>query len=388
MSSKYVKQQSLLSGYKEKSKRELGRRGRKGLLALVMAVAVGGGSSLILQAPSEAYAAAVGGERMTVSSHPLLIDGVRKMVPTANVKGDTYIGLRSLNDELGLKTGYDEANQTVTVSGRGRSLKIEIKPYSSAYSLNDQIIYGLPPIVQDDTAYVPLRFLLENVGYGISYDAASGIVGIATIQENQLTYHTEKITESSKESSLKVNYPQISGFADDGIQQKLNTFLKKEVEAHVSASKVLMDKAAADNKQAVADNPNFKIPPVSLDGVYKITYNEQKRLSLYIDYYIYLGGAHGMTERVPYTFDLTTGNLLTLQEVAGGNANYVSIINNEIIRQYTDTGLDLLAPFKTIEPDRPYFLKHNGVVIYFNPYEYTAYAFGMPEFEIPFAAFR
>ncbi|MEK3913724.1 PdaC/SigV domain-containing protein [Paenibacillus sp. FSL H7-0331] len=388
MNDKYERIQSIPSEHKEKSKKKSERRSRKGLLALMLAVAVGGGTSLTLQGPSEAYAAILGGDRITVASHPLLIDGVRKMVPTANVKGDTYIGLRSLNDELGLETGYDAGNQTVTVNGRGRTLKFELKEYNSAYLLNDQLIYGLPPIVQEDTTYVPLRFLLESVGYGISYDAALGMVGIESIQENPLTYHTVQIAESSKELSLKVSYPQISGLADDGIQQKLNTFLKQEVESHVSASKVLMDKAAADNKKAEADNPKFKIPPVSLDGIYKITYNEQKRLSLYIDYYIYLGGAHGMTERVPYTFDLTTGNLLTLQEVAGGNANYVSIINNEIIRQYTNTGLSLLEPFKTIEPDRPYFLKHNGVVIYFNPYEYTAYAFGMTEFEIPYAAFR
>lgn len=119
MNDKYERIPFIPSEHKEKSKKKSGRRSRKGLLALMLAVAVGGGTSLTLQGPSEAYAAILGGERITVASHPLLIDGVRKMVPTANVKGDTYIGLRSLNDELGLETSYDAGNQAVTVSGWG-----------------------------------------------------------------------------------------------------------------------------------------------------------------------------------------------------------------------------------------------------------------------------
>ncbi|SFK73859.1 Copper amine oxidase N-terminal domain-containing protein [Paenibacillus sp. 1_12] len=387
MNSKYDKTMSI-TGSQSRSKRKSAKRGRKRLLALVIAVAVGGSANLPLEGPLEAYAALLGGDRIMVHSNPLLIDGVSKAVPTANVHGDTYIGLRSLSDELGLDIGYDADNQTVLISGRGRTLKFEIKQENGAYLLNDQLIYALPIIIEDDSTYVPLRFFLESVGYGISYDAALGMVGITTIKENPITFKTEQIAEANEGISLKVSYPQIAGFANADIQQKVNAFLKKEIENHVSADKTMLNKAAADNKQWEADNAKIKIPPVSLDGVYKVTYNEQNRLSLYIDYYMYLGGAHGMTERVPYTFDLTTGNLLTLQEAAAGNANYVSIINNEIMKQYKEDGLSLLAPFKTIEPERPYFLKHNGVVIYFNQYEYTAYASGMPEFEIPFASFR
>jgi len=38
-----------------------------------------------------------------------------------------------------------------------------------------------------------------------------------------------------------------------------------------------------------------------------VTYNEQDKLSLYVDYYSYTGGAHGSVARVTYTFDLKTG---------------------------------------------------------------------------------
>ncbi|WP_240489256.1 RsiV family protein [Cohnella thermotolerans] len=111
-------------------------------------------------------------------------------------------------------------------------------------------------------------------------------------------------------------------------------------------------------------------------------------MSLYVDYYVYTGGAHGMTARQPYTFDLATGNVLTLKEAAEGNANYVPIINAEIAKQIKVRKLELLTPFKTIEADRPFYLNHNGLVIYFEQYEYTPYAAGMPEFVIPLKAFR
>lgn len=103
-------------------------------------------------------------------------------------------------------------------------------------------------------------------------------------------------------------------------------------------------------------------------------------MSLYVDHYQYTGGAHGGIARRGYTFDLKTGKLLTLKAAAADHPDYVTIINRTIQEQIKDTDLPLITPFDTIKPDRDYYLSHEGVVIYFQPYEYTAYAAGMPEF--------
>ncbi|WP_159886137.1 PdaC/SigV domain-containing protein [Paenibacillus puerhi] len=358
-------------------------QGKKGILALMTALTVTAAAPIAVLVPANQVHAAEE-VRLSVTDWPMMIDGVAALVPAANVEGNTYIGLRALNERLGLGTGWDPEKRAVTVSGKGRTLTFKLDdPYT--YSLYGQEIHGLPAIVQDGSTYLPLRFLLERMGYDISYDAPTRTIHISTIEENRLSIQTETISEEGERQSLLVNYPQITGFADKVIQDKINAFLKMEAESQAAGGRLMLASAVGYLDEMEAD---IETPPVSFDGRYTITYNEQGRLSLFVDYYSYTGGAHGLTSRVPYTFDLTTGRVLSLQEAAEGHAQYVSIINEAIHKQIKERELFLLQPFETIEPDRAFFLTHNGIVVFFSQYEYTAYAEGMPQFEIPFGAFR
>ncbi|TMV47630.1 DUF4163 domain-containing protein [Paenibacillus mesophilus] len=324
---------------------------------------------------------------LAIVSQTIVIDGKSAALPTANVDGDTYIGLRSLNEGLGLTTGWNAETRTVTASGRGRTLTVEAD--TGTYSMNGQLLHGLPAILQDGSVYMPLRFLLELMGYGISYDPASRVIGIETIKENALTIETGTIAEEGDKLSLKVHYPQLAGYADADVQRRINAFLKEEAETHAKWGKGELVGAAAANAEAEAEagDKRLSIPPVSYEGTYTITYNDKDRLSLYVDYYIYTGGAHGLTIRQPYTFDLLTGKQLSLKEVSKGKADYVAIINDVIRTHIRELDLPMLTPFESIEPERAFFLKNDAVVIYFEQYEYTPYAAGMPEFEVPFDAF-
>ena len=346
---------------------------KRGLVALTVAATLA--SAPLLLPIQQANAA-------TSSSYKIInqaieVEGVRANLSALNTDNTTYVAIRSLNQSIGLNTKWDKAKNTVTVTGRDRVLVLDLK--SGGATLNDQQIFGLPAIVQSNTTYLPLRFLLEQMGYGVSFDTATKVIGIEQIQENDLKITNAVIKEESAKKSLLVNYPQISGFADEAVQNKINTLLKSEAELNADAARESLS-------EALGEIPD-QVPAVSFDGAYTITYNEQGKLSLYVDYYIYTGGAHGSTARVPYTFDLKTGNMLTLKEATGNNDKYVSIINSKIKSQIKARGIYLLNPFETIEPDREYFLKHNGVVIYFGQYEYTPYAEGMPEFEIPVSDF-
>jgi hypothetical protein len=307
------------------------------------------------------------------------VNGVRSSLSALNTDNTTYIAIRSLNNSIGLTTDWDQAKQVVTVSGRDRELALNLKDGSA--TLNGQQIYGLPAIVQNNTTYVPFRFLLERMGFGVAYDSSTKVIGIEAIKENDLKITTEVIREKSSDKSLAIHYPQLSGLVSKEAEKKINETLKSDAELNAEVARGSLEQALGDG--------DFKpTMPVSFEGTYTITYNEQGKLSLYVDYYIYTGGAHGSTARVPYTFDLSSGKIVTLKEAALGKENYVAIINARIQSQIKARGIQMLNPFKTIEPDRDYFLKHNGVVVYFGQYEYTPYAEGMPEFEIPFSDFK
>lgn len=358
------------------------QRSKRGLIAFTMAITL---AIAPLTAGVHLGNAAAATVRYRIISQSFDINGVQTKITALNTDNTTYVGVRVLNTSLGLKTQWDKAKQTVTVSGRDRVLVLDLK--TGAAALNEQTIYGIPAIVQNNTTYVPFRYLLEQLGYGVSYDKASNTVKVIAIQENELKITNSLIEQEDTKQSLRVNYPQLSGYANEEAQGRINDYLKKEAQKHADNGKVVLAEAIRYNDQAIADNPDLSIPPVLYEGTYTVTYNEQGKLSLYVDYYIYTGGAHGITVREPYTFDLSTGSLLTLKEAAI-NEKYVSIINSEILSQIKARNIMMLNPFATIEADRDFFLKHSGVVVYFEQYEYTPYAEGMPEFEVSYDKFR
>lgn len=359
------------------------KSGKREVLAIILAAALIA-TPMALSLPVE-HAAAAGNSKLKVIAQPFNIEGIRTSIATINKDNTTYIGLRSLNNSLGLITNFDKAKQKIKVTGRDRVLEINLNNDSS--SLNGQPLFGPSPFVQDNTTYLPLRYLLERLGYVISYETATKLIKVQAIQENNLKIHAEAIGADGDGKSLLVYYPVISGFSDTSVQQKINSFLKTEVDRNVAVGSKQMDQAIEENKKIKAENPDISVPQPSFNGYYTVTYNEQGRLSFYVDYHIYSGGAHGISARVPYTFDLATGNVLSLKEVTESNEHYVSIINNKIKAQIKAREMSLLTPFQTIENDRDYYLNRNGVVIFFSQYEYTSYAEGMPEFVIPYSEF-
>ncbi|WP_127575913.1 stalk domain-containing protein [Paenibacillus barengoltzii] len=323
--------------------------------------------------------------KYTVSPQNFSIGGAQTTIKTINLDGTTYIALRDLSNGLGLGIGFDKATQAAKVAGKNRLLEINLK--DSSFKLNDQLLWGPQLVVQDNTTFLPLRFILEQMGYVVGYDSATKLIALQGIQENEVKISAKAIAAEGNGKALRVYYPVLSGLADSGVQEKINAFLKKEADQHVAAAAKEVGLAVKENDQTLDPNSSASNHQLSVDGRFTVTYNEKGRLSLYVDYYVDFGGAHGVTSRVPYTFDLSTGNVLTLKEVAN-NTNYVSIINSKIKEQIKERKLELITPFETIEADRDFFLNRNGVVVYFTQYEYTPYAAGMPEFVIPYAAFQ
>ncbi|MBW4837888.1 MAG: DUF3298 domain-containing protein [Paenibacillaceae bacterium] len=324
--------------------------------------------------------------KYTVSPQAFSIEGAKKAIKTINLHGTTYIALRDLSNGIGLGIGFDKATQVVKVTGKNRVLEINLN--ATSFKLNDQLLWGPQLVVQDNTTYLPMRFILEQMGYLVGYDSSTKLIALKAVQENDVKIGAKEIGADGDGRSLLVYYPVLSGLADRGVQQTINTFLKEEADKHVAAGAKEIGLVAEENNNILDKDPNATVRQPSFDGRFTVTYNEKGKLSLYVDYDVYLGGAHGMIARVPYTFDLSTGKVLTLKEVANNNANYVSMINNKVKEQIKERKLELLNPFTSIEADRDFFLNRNGVVIYFTQYEYTPYAAGMPEFTIPYSAFQ
>ncbi|MGG6314402.1 DUF3298 and DUF4163 domain-containing protein [Paenibacillus macerans] len=209
----------------------------------------------------------------------------------------------------------------------------------------------------------------------VELSKSAGTATTAPRQQHGVRITNHTIEKKIPEASIKVDYPQVSGLKRKSVQKKINTLLKDKAETF----------AANALKEAKASQPSTPSGnPYEYVGTYKVTYNQDGVLSLYEDMYSYTGGAHGITYREGLTFRLSDGKLLTLDEVLRANPNYRSIVDPEIARKLQQTE-GYFGNFQTIGPNPAYYVKDQGVTIFFQLYDYLPYVFGFPEYHFPFA---
>jgi hypothetical protein len=138
---------------------------------------------------------------------------------------------------------------------------------------------------------------------------------------------------------------------------------------------------------AVQEKPTF---PYEIYSKYTIAEDNSLLLSLYNDYYEYLGGAHGMTTRTSYTIDKEKESLITLKELFVPGYAYSDIINKKIkeeISKNSSNYFDSGNIFKGIGENQNFYIEGDNLVIYYQLYDIAPYVVGIPEFKIPLKVF-
>ncbi|MGI6357182.1 MAG: RsiV family protein [Bacillota bacterium] len=126
-------------------------------------------------------------------------------------------------------------------------------------------------------------------------------------------------------------------------------------------------------------------PQVSIWPEEEITLNEQAVFSLWYDVYAYPNrAAHGLTVRRSATYSLLTGRPYSLASLFSRGSNYIERLSDIIRQQIVTRQIPLIADFKQVSPNEGFFMTRDELVIYFQIYQYTPYAIGIPEFHIPY----
>lgn len=141
-------------------------------------------------------------------------------------------------------------------------------------------------------------------------------------------------------------------------------------------------------------DPDFSLHYHCVSLLSPIYYYDGHYLSLYQDDDDYGGGGHGILYREGYTFDLQTGQRLTLQDVIGNDEEELKDIVTQYFSEYIDENAgtfwdDAKTSVKeqiTLESD--FYLKEDGICFYFPPYALAPFAAGFPEVTIPYEEFE
>ncbi|WP_160688681.1 DUF3298 and DUF4163 domain-containing protein [Clostridium sp. C2-6-12] len=202
--------------------------------------------------------------------------------------------------------------------------------------------------------------------------------------ENTITVGEKSINKSIDYFKEDIKMPQILNGNDEKKINLINNDIIKDI----------MPKAEEAEKTAKEyfgmegqEKPTF---PFEVYSRYTLGVNNNSIISLYNDYYEYLGGAHGMTTRTSYTIDKQKEKLLTLKELFNDGYSYRDVINKSVreeIDKNPDNYFNSGREFKGISENQSFYVEGDKLVIYYQLYEIAPYVFGIPEFKIPLKSF-
>lgn len=202
--------------------------------------------------------------------------------------------------------------------------------------------------------------------------------------QNKIEIGEKLITKNLNYIKEDIKIPQLEGKNDEKKINLINNTIINDILPRVEAAEKI--------SKEYFDVPGQEKPifPYEINSKYELTNNSKYIISLYNDYYEFLGGAHGITIRTSYTIDKEKLKLLSLKDLFISGYDYKDIINKEIKNQiakeseiYFDSG----NVFKGIDENQGFYIEDNDLVIYYQLYEIAPYVAGIREFKIPLKLF-
>ncbi|WP_141432118.1 DUF3298 and DUF4163 domain-containing protein [Bacillus sp. 03113] len=175
---------------------------------------------------------------------------------------------------------------------------------------------------------------------------------------------TQIAVQRIKQPRLDVYVPVVYGLANQSAQTKINQQIMKTVRELIQ-------------KQGYYENPQTEIT-----GFFELKTNERGVLSLTIEHYSFSGGAHGMTYIIGLTFNVESGDKYKLADLFKPDSHYVEVLSKIVGQQIKERDIFIFEPFKSIHPNQDYYIADKSLVLYYQLYELTAYAYGFPYFPI------
>lgn len=304
--------------------------------------------------------------------------------------GTIYLPLRATAEALGYKVSYaqTDGDKIITAAQDDDIIQVNLTKeqikanghayYMGGFSLSSGIMYD------KNLVYLDSRLYEEDFAITANYDKQNDKVMAQTISQNPIYIKPIKFTGYGDSLHVTLQYPQFYKLSNSTVQQEINDLM---IDLALAAQKEGL-KNAYDLMWTMIEGYDGSPNKAETYFDYHIKYNQNNLLSIVLTDYQYAGGAHGLTVQSSYNFDLASGQDLKLSDLMKSNSGYISYINS-VIRDEIDnraaTGeLMELTPFETITPDQPYYLSNEGLVIYFQQYEYFPYAAGIQEFTIKY----
>lgn len=171
-----------------------------------------------------------------------------------------------------------------------------------------------------------------------------------------------KMKIKSEQYDLVIRYPYAVDMKDKGLQNHINEILRRQ--------------SGIDYKGQ---------PNETYRQDYDVMVNTNGIMSILNNSYMYMkDAAHGLSMRSSINIDMVDGRLYDLEDLFKPGANYKDKLNDIIKKQLAKEDIPLLREYEGIKDKQEYYLTDKELVVYYQLYDYTPYAYGFLEFYIPY----
>jgi len=320
--------------------------------------------------------AAIGVYAADDNQYSVELNGIKLDAVAYDVEGTVYLPLRAVCEALGYSVGWSAQEHTATLSKDETKIMINLKTSSMTEGDHQYFINVMPASAK---AYLTQDFYNDSVGLKITLDQANKSVGLKSSgTETGVTIKNVNETSDDEKIDVTLNYPQLSGLADQAVQDGINSLFRQEAAS-----------AKQEGQQNIKDYPP-SLSPNKYETYfdYRIKYNRNNILSVIFLDYQYTGGAHGSTIQKAYTLDLQTGKEYAMKDLFKTGSDCAALFNSEVRQGIKDRELYELTTFSAISADQAFYLDNSGVSVYFQQYEYFPYAAGIQTFTLDYPALK
>jgi len=290
------------------------------------------------------------------------------------VNGSTMIPINVLRDSLSIPITYNASTKTYSVGKDSAKLNLKVSAIDVEADVNGFFINSLPGQHEakmiNNRLYVSFQLASDFLGVQGVYNPTLKSLDLSNQVMNDIKITTQTLNKSNKNASIRIQYPSISGLADEASTATVNANFKKQAE-----------KFAAEAEQQASRRDGTIEAKYDFSQTFVVTFNREGVVSIVTDQYSFSGGAHGSTVREGYTLSVKDGSAVELKDLLKANPNFKQTLDKLLKETSKKESKGEYSLGLKASPD--FYISDKGLVVFYQQYEIN-YAAGIIAYTINF----
>lgn len=204
-------------------------------------------------------------------------------------------------------------------------------------------------------------------------DIPSGDIKTPDAKADSIVVQDVKVENYTDNRYINCVYPKITNLTD----KEFENYINKQIATNINEYR--------SEIEYIVDDETLPTEMYRYVTTYS-RYNCDKYLSLVIDQDYQTGGIRSNKWKDIYNINVETQRIFYLEELFEAGAKYEEAIIAEITKQAEAKNMELVGGngLTKLPKKQKFYIKDNKLIVYFDPSEISATAFGEQHFEMPF----